>query len=411
MKRWIAILLTVLMVLSSVSLAVAAQKDVVEINYLTWRTQADRHPDFLIAAFEEQNPNIKVNFQVVKTLDEFLQAQQIRLISGTDMDVTSVRPESVKDYVEAGYLVDLTGAEFLNNYVGGSLDGITVEGKTYGVAGAINLIGIYYNADLFQKNGVKVPESYDEFIAACQTFVDKGIVPMANGCKEGWQTEFDIYTYFHDLMVRDEDIFAKIASGELKYTDEIFLDTFKKINTFYNAGYMHPDSMSLTGGDAFNLFVTQQTAMLIQGEWQATGFDDVDMEFKLDVFPMVAEHAEGTIIPLTVGNYECVVSSSAHPEEAKLFLEFMSSPEGASITSTQLSSFSPVVGSKLEGETALNLFAPMLNEEKSVDFFYSRQNSVDNSEMLRLLQEMFLDMITPEELAENLQAFHDANVN
>lgn len=410
MKKWLSVLLAMVLVLSSVPFVMAAAEDVVEINYLTWRTQPDRHPDYLIAAFEELHPNIKVNFQVVKTLNEYLQAQQIRLISGTDVDVTSVRPESVKDYVDAGYLLDLTGAEYLNNYVPGSLDGVTVDGKVYGVPGAINLIGVYYNVDLFEKYAVKVPENYDEFIAACQTFVDNGVVPMANGCKDGWQTEFDIYTYFHDLMVQDEDIFAKVDAGEVKYTDELFLNTFKKINDFYDAGYSHPDSMSLTGDDAFNLFVTQQTAMLIQGEWQATSFDTVELDFDLSVFNMVAEHEQGTVIPLTVGNYECVVSSSAHPEEAKLFLDYMSTAEGASIVSTQLSCFSPVIGAKLEGETALNLFAPMLNAEKSVDFFYSRQNSTDNTEMIRLLQEMFLDMITPEELAANLQSYHEANV-
>lgn len=409
MKKMISVLIAVMMMLS-LTCAFAESGDVVEINYLTWRNQPDRHPEKLIAAFEAEHPNIKVNYQVVKTPDAYIQAQQLRLISGTDIDVTSVYPQSVKDYVAAGYLMDLTDEDFINNYVSGTLNGITVDGRVYGVAGSINMIGVYYNADMFAKYDVKVPENYEEFIAACQAFVDAGVIPMAQGGKDGWPVEFDIYTYFHDLMVQDEDIFAKVDAGEIKYTDEIFEDTFKKINDFYDAGYCHPDTMSLTGDDAVNLFVNQEVAMLVQGEWQAATFDDIDLEFTMGVFPMVAEHAEVTTIPMTVGNYDCVVTSSAHPEEAKLFVEFMSSVEGASITATQMASFSPVSGAKMEGDTALNLFAPMLDAERSVDFFYSRQNATDNSEMLRLLQEMFLDMITPEELAQNLQAYHEENV-
>ncbi len=45
----------------------------------------------------------------------------------------------------------------------------------------------------------------------------------------------------------------------------------------------------------------------------------------------------------------------------------------------------------------------------SVDFFYSQQRADDNSEMIRLLQEMFLQSITLEKLAQSLQQSHDAN--
>ena len=79
----------------------------------------------------------------------------------------------------------------------------------------------------------------------------------------------------------------------------------------------------------------------------------------------------------------------------------MSSKEGASIIADQMKSFSPVKGVELEGDSAMNLFNPFLNK-KSVDFFYSSQNAEDNSEFDKLLQEMFLDVITPEELAQRL---------
>ena len=84
----------------------------------------------------------------------------------------------------------------------------------------------------------------------------------------------------------------------------------------------------------------------------------------------------------------------------------MSTQEGASITANQMKSFSPVEGVELEGDSAMNLFNPFLTE-KSVDFFYSSQNAEDNSELDKLLQEMFLDVITPEELAQSLADCRD----
>ena len=379
---------------------------VVEINYFTYRSQADRHPEKLIEAFEKQNPNIKVNYQVVKNLDEYLKAQQVRMLSGTDIDVTTVRPESIADYVEAGYLMDISGEAYLDNYKEGMLDKITVDGKVYGIADAINLIGVYYNKNMFKYNNIKVPETYKEFIAACDAFKEKGFYSMANGCKDGWPINFDIYTYLHDLIVKDPEIFEKANRGEISYTDPVFLDAFKKIDDFYNAGYLSPDSMSFTGDDAVALFVGEKIPMLCQGEWQATVFDDAELDFELGVFPIPVESTDETVIPVSVGSYNAGVSSTKHPEEVNKFLEFMSTQEGAAITANQMKSFSPVEGVELEGDSAMNLFNPLL-KEKSVDFFYSSQNAEDNSELDKLLQEMFLDVITPEELAQSLADSRD----
>ena len=84
---------------SAASEADSGSGEVVEINYLTWRNRPDIYPESLIEAFEAENPNIKVNYQVVKNTDEFLQAQQVRLLSCTVIDVTCVRPDSLGDFV------------------------------------------------------------------------------------------------------------------------------------------------------------------------------------------------------------------------------------------------------------------------------------------------------------------------
>lgn len=393
---------------SAASEADSGSGEVVEINYLTWRNRPDIYPESLIEAFEAENPNIKVNYQVVKNTDEFLQAQQVRLLSGTDIDVTSVRPESMADYVEAGYLLDLTGADYLDNYMESTLGNATIDGKVYGVPGAINLIGVYYNKDMFEEYGIKVPTNWDEFIAAMEAFKAQGIYSLASGYKDGWPTEFDVYNFFHDLMIRDPDIFKKVNSGEVKYTDEIFLDTFRKIDEFYKAGYILPDCLSLTGADIDPLFIGQQIPMVINGEWGAATYDAVDLEFELGLLPLYVESTQDLYAATTVGNYECGVASTKHPEEVKKFLEFMSTQQGATITANDLTAFSPVKGVTLETDSCISMFNDML-DMPSVDFFYSQQRADDNSEMIRLLQEMFLQSITPEELAQSLQESHDAN--
>ena len=195
----------------------------------------------------------------------------------------------------------------------------------------------------------------------------------------------------------------------MKYTDEIFVDTFRKIDAFFRKGYVHPDALSLNGSDALQLFVTQQAAMRIHGEWGAQPLDEAKPEFAVGVFPISPITAQQSKVPVTVANYECIAASTAHPEEAKLFLDFLSSQEGAQMVADGLTTFGAVEGVTMQGDTHLNLFNPLL-EMDSVDFFYSRQNTADNSEMLKLLQELELQQITPEALAQTLQTFHDNNV-
>lgn len=394
---------------TTASTTAAAEGETVELNYLTWRSQPGRHPENLIAAFEEKYPNIKVNYQVVKNKDEYAQAQQVRLLSGTDMDVCDIDPTTADEYIDAGYLLDLTGADYLGNYMETSLDGITKDDKVYGIAGAVNLIGVYYNKDLFEANGIAVPTNYTEYMAAMETFKNAGMYSAANGCKDGWPVEFDVYTFFHDLMIRDPDIFDKVDSGEVKYTDEIFQQVFDKAETYYKAGYVDPDCLSYTGDDAVTLLVTQKVPMLVQGEWQAAVFDDIDLDFELGVFPMYAESTDEVVVPVSVGNYVSGVASTEHPEEVKQFLAFMSSPEGATLTANGMTAFSPIQGVALEGDSSIGLFNDLMNEEKSVPFFYSCQDAADNSEMLKLLQELCLGTIDSKQLTASLQEYHDSN--
>ena len=39
--------------------------------------------------------------------------------------------------------------------------------------------GVFYNQDIFDDCGISVPTTWDEFLAACQTMVDKGYQPLA----------------------------------------------------------------------------------------------------------------------------------------------------------------------------------------------------------------------------------------
>lgn len=393
---------------SSVKSSSQAQPEVV--NYFTWRVNAGKYPDLLVAAFKKKYPNIKVNVTPFGTdVQGYLNAQKVRLLANDNMDVTSIRPESLHDYVSAGYLLDLTGQSFLKNYNQSALDTVKVNGKQYGVPSSENIIGVYYNKKIFSDLNLSVPQNFDEFLAACDKIKAAGIIPMENGAKDGWPTEFDVYPYFQQLLVKNPDIFTHIADGKAKYTDSNFVDVFNNINNFYKKGYIGSDTLSMGYDGASTLFRQGKTAMMIQGEWNMTNFSDkLAPSFDVGVFPLPYNAAgEDIVVPVTVGVTEAIVASSKNKDAALKFVDYMSTVEGATIISKNLACFVPVTGVSTDFNPLAKLWTSMLSM-KSCDFFYNLQSPAANSAMIKDLQLMFLGKMTPSDAAKDVQTAQDS---
>ena len=60
-----------------------------------------------------------------------------------------------------------------------------MDGDTwYGMTSYAEFQRVYYNKDLFAKYNIKIPTTYDEFVDACQKFVDAGVTPIAADAQE-----------------------------------------------------------------------------------------------------------------------------------------------------------------------------------------------------------------------------------
>ncbi len=72
-------------------------------------------------------------------------------------------------------------------------DGATVDGKVLGVPLFSNTMHFFYNTEIFDANGVEVPETYDDVIAACGTLKDAGFDDPFNinlSANWAWEIEF-----------------------------------------------------------------------------------------------------------------------------------------------------------------------------------------------------------------------------
>lgn len=383
-----------------------AEQEPCEITYFTWSQSPDgEYPQNMLDAFEEKYPWISVNFEMgPQSPDEYVQAQKVKFLAGDGVDVTTIRPEMLKEYVAAGYLEDLTGQDFLNNYSEDSLNNVAVDGTVYTIPYVKDVIGVMYNKTMFEENGWTVPTCYEEWRELCNTVAESGITPMINGMKDGWPIACELAPFMHKVYVDNPQIFEQIDKGEIKYTDKVFVDCFTEIQDYFNSTAVTKDAVGLTFDQSATYFATGKSAMMCHGEWAMANISAAEPDFEIGVFQVpYNEKGEKQIGSISIGQSQAVATSSKNKEAAMLLLEYMSSEEGAQYLADAVGNFSAVSGISSPGKEQ---WMDLLDAE-GLPFYYDKMYVGASNEMYKQIQLMFIGDATVEEVLSNIQTVQE----
>lgn len=383
-----------------------AEQESCEITYFTWSQSPDgEYPQNMLDAFEEKYPWISVNFEMgPQSPDEYVQAQKVKFLAGDGVDVTTIRPEMLKEYVAAGYLEDLTGQDFLNNYSEDSLNNVAVDGTVYTIPYVKDVIGVMYNKTMFEENGWIVPTCYEEWRELCNTVAESGITPMINGMKDGWPIACELAPFMHKVYVDNPQIFEQIDKGEIKYTDKVFVDCFTEIQDYFNSTAVTKDAVGLTFDQSATYFATGKSAMMCHGEWAMANISAAEPDFEIGVFQVpYNEKGEKQIGSISIGQSQAVATSSKNKEAAMLLLEYMSSEEGAQYLADAVGNFSAVSGISSPGKEQ---WMDLLDAE-GLPFYYDKMYVGASNEMYKQIQLMFIGDATVEEVLSNIQTVQE----
>lgn len=196
------------------------------------------------------------------------------------------------EYIESGFaqpLDDLYAKYGLKDkYMEGALAQSSYNDKLYAVpVKGVTVAGIYYNKDLFAKYGIEVPKTLGELEAACDKFVENGIIPfaLANGPK--WTGSM----YFQNLVARKGGLepFKNAAAGNGSFEDDVFVYAGEKIQEWVKKGYF-PDgfnAMSEDDGQSRQLFYREEAAMYLIGSWGTATFQTETKESGTDFYDKI----------------------------------------------------------------------------------------------------------------------------
>jgi raffinose/stachyose/melibiose transport system substrate-binding protein len=169
-------------------------------------------------------------------------------------------------------------------------DSTTFDDHVYAIGHELEMIGVYYNKDIFAELELEVPTTYEEFLAVCQAALDADYIPLAFANQPGWPA-YHMFSSFANVLEGKEGM-DEIFAGERPWTDEGIVQAIQMAFVDLNeAGYYTPSPNALNYDEGNQLFYSGQAAMHHTGMWL---YGDIiansDFEVGFFALPAIGDH-------------------------------------------------------------------------------------------------------------------------
>ena len=241
--------------------------------------------DKAIELFKKEHPGVKVEFER-KAFEQIQQNAGMILNSEEGPDIMEYNKGNATAGLLAsqGLLTDLTAEAQKRGWdkkLSPSLQttakydekGVMGGNTWYGVPNYGEYVMVYYNKDLFTKNGVKLPTTFAELESALAAFKAKGIAGLGMSGAEypAGQLYYQLALSKADRAFVDSYQLYKGAvdfqADPLKYGAETFASWVKK-------GYVAKNTASAKAEDMGTAFIAGKTPMIVSGSWWFGRFAD-----------------------------------------------------------------------------------------------------------------------------------------
>lgn len=319
-----------------------ASEEQVTLTFWSWLPTLDEW-DKMIVAFEEEYPNIKVEYTRSEDVEEKL---KVAMASGTGPDLFGMTTSVIEQYKPFCEPMDGLADEYLPGWKDiisptAVEQCITKDGTMVGmpllVAGMTDLL---YNRNVLEECGItELPRTLEELKADAELIKAKGYIPIAVGAADDWVNSDWFINISNEF---EEGAVYEAENGERPWTDQCFIDTMNAWKELFDEGIFEEGALGVaTYPDARDqYFYDKQCAFFLTGSWhlgatspsndEIQGTAVVNDTIGMCVFPSMSPSGKiystsGVDILLGVNK------DSAHKDAAMKFVEFMSQGTGQQI--------------------------------------------------------------------------------
>ncbi|MBK6647174.1 MAG: extracellular solute-binding protein [Anaerolineales bacterium] len=337
--------------------ATEAAAEEITLTLGSWRVDDVAAWEAINAAFHEKYPNITVKFDPTNPPD-YNATLRTQLETGTGPDLYFVRSFATgRELFDAGYVASLKDLPGINDSFteASRAPWATETGEPYAVPIIAVSHGVYYNKEIFAANGIEVPATWEELMAASQTLLDAGVIPFANGTKDAWDINEVVMMQFIPSNIGGFEGRMAYLNGDRCFNSEEMVASFQQIDDMQP--YLPNGFEAVSYYDAAQLFAQGQAAMMMDGSWSIGAFEKDATDFEWGVFYPPALEGKDTYVTFHIDAAIGANAASPNLEAAMTFLEFLES-----------SDFAGLLGNNLPGFFPLTKDVPTLSDPIAADF-------------------------------------------
>lgn len=399
MRKFFIIFLTLLLIM-----AFSATK----VEIWSWRSQDADVWKRVEQKLKEKGLDIEIVFRAFIPT-EYDSKMGIALQSGTGPDIIYSRRLPGKrtgDLIDAGLLVPLDDKIDFSHFSQNVLRYISKDGRIWGVPFAVQVVGIFYNKEIYDKYGLKEPKTWDELVYNAEILKKNGVTPFFIPGKEAWALAMQ--HAMCGVSVLGPEWIAKLEKGETDFLDPKWIDLNRRLNElkkYYQEGFL---ANSVTDQDA--AFAFGQAAMVFYGIWGLQQWRNLNPNIKVGYFmvPPVSEEQKPYAYVYMDGAL-ALTSISKNKEAALEVLKFAATPEFGTIFSNITYNIPAVMGAKVPEDPLFKEVVEVAEKHASPyvywvgSIFVTQKPSLYTDVLAPGMQEMYAGKITPEEFAKKAQ--------
>lgn len=293
----------------------------------------------LKAAFEAENPDIKIEIETHPGGGEGDNLVKTRLATGEMADVFRYNAGSLFQALNPPQtMLDLTDEPFQANVIDSFKPTVTApDGRVYGVPEEAAMGGgILYNKKIYAELGLSVPKTWAEFMANNEKIKAAGKVPVIQTFGDTWTSQLFVLGDFYNVQAAVPNFAADYTANKAKYASTpAAMAGFQHGEDVFKAGYLNEDFAAAKFDDGVRMVATGEGAHYPMLTFAIGGIAQNYPENLQDVgfFAIPGDDAAKNGLTVWMPAAVYIAKTTKHPEEAKKFVAFIASTKGCDIRS------------------------------------------------------------------------------
>jgi len=415
-------ILTLMLIASLVACGPKPSAGPVTIHILTM-DQAGLKPaeiDQIARDFEAKNPDIKVNMEYVGydyVHDKIVTGMAAKPPAYDAAMIDVIWPD---EFIKSGYLLDVTNrvtTDMKTNMFPASWNGVTRNGKIYGMPWLMDVKYFMYNKDMLDKAGISAPpKTWEELVDQAKIIKQKGLsefpVIWSWNQKEGVVCDFTVLLFGNGGAFLD-------TSGKPVFNNDKGVQILTWMKQTIDDGVTNPSSISSDEGAVETDFLAGKSAFAVNWLFQFSDSNDATKsqivgQAAFAPMPVFAAGAAAGIKGSSVDGSSsfAIMATTPYADQTWKFLTYLASNEvqikySAEMLPVWQNDFQGDVLAKLEAATATN---PITVPAFLAQFAYANERPTvpyynEGSAALQLaIQEALTGVKTPKQALDEAAA-------